>query len=312
MIAQAWAALSAAAGAGFVGATAILGREAISYRRRSLLTRRLGNTAGAGSVIVKDDLDLPFRERIVLPMWRRITNSLGQRLVPSRVQAELGRRLRLAGMDVSPVGFQLTRLFVALALGLLGVLLAAGGFVSASDAMLVPVALAVVGYLYFGVRVNSLYQRRRLEVERNLPEAFDLLSVSVEAGLSFEAALRRAAPRLPGAAGQEFNRVVSDLELGMTRQEALKALADRTKIEELGRFASLVSQAERAGAGMAMVLHAQAARVKEVRVFKARELAALVPVKILFPMVLFILPALFVAILGGGIIGILHAFSNGF
>jgi tight adherence protein C len=203
------------------------------------------------------------------------------------------------------------RLAITGAMLVLGMIVDASGAVSGSYSLLVPVGLAIVGYLFMGVRLNTAFQNGQRQIEAALPEAFDLISVSMAAGLAFEAALRRTATHLPGIAGQQFGRVVQDLEVGMTRVEALKGLADRTRIEELKRFHALVAQAERTGASMSNVLRAQADRVKQARVQRAREQAATVPIKILFPLALFIFPSLFVAILGGGIISIVQAFGHG-
>lgn len=281
----------------------------VSARQRRIVDRLGG--AAIGPKVPIDDLDLPFFQRIVTPFWRQISRQLGTRLIPARAGAELQRKLQLSGHGQTPYAFAVTRLLVTLLLAALGIGLDTTGAVPTSDRLLVPLALAAVSYLYFGVRLNTRFKNAQEEFERALPEAFDLLSVSMEAGLSFEAALRKTTPHLRGVAGREFLRVVQDLEVGMTRQEALLALADRSRLPELRRFQSLVAQADRTGAGMASVLRAQAARVKEARVHRAREQAALVPVKILFPLVLFIFPALFVAVLGGGIISMLQSFSHG-
>lgn len=302
---EVWAAIAAAAVAlgviGFRQFTAELG----AMRRQSRLVRRLGGTLQVRQV--EDELELPFAQRIVAPVRQRIVESLGNRLLPAKAQEELARRLRLAGVDRSPLEFGLTRVVTAVVLMGAGFTLSALGILPPSDSLLVPIAMGAVGFLIFGVRLNTAYKKRQEAIERNLPEAFDLLSVCVEAGLSFEAALRRSAVHLPDATGQEFQRAVADLQVGMTRLEALRALADRTRLEDLSRFAVLMGQADRTGASISGVLHAQAERVKERRVFRAREQAAAVPVKILFPMVLFIFPALFVAILGPGMLSIIHA-----
>jgi tight adherence protein C len=305
-----WPAMAGVAAALAVLAFAALGRTVRTWRRQRGLVRRVG-ALRPWPQDVADELELSFRDRIVRPWLNRLADAWSRRLYPSRVQEELSRRLRLAGFGMPVAVFLLTRW--AMALGLLGVglVMDAAGLLPPAYYWTVPIGLALVGYLYWGARLTTRFQAARDEIERALPEAFDLLSVSVAAGLSFEAALRRTAPRLPGAAGREFSRVVADLEVGLSRVEALSELALRTRIAELSRFAALVAQAERAGAGMAAVLHAEAERIKDIRIHRARERAALVPVKILFPLVMFILPALFVTILGGGIISMMNAFGHG-
>jgi tight adherence protein C len=284
-------------------------RAARSARARERI--RAWTRPRRGAVEPAEELDLPFRERILRPLWRRVAGAVEQRVLPEHVQREWQRRLRLAGLNQSPAEYLLARTLAASTAALLGAWLAHVMQLGGLQQGLVPVGLGLVIWMFFGVRLNTLAERRRQEIERGLPEVLDWLSVSVEAGLSFEAALRRTAARTPGPMGHELQRVVADLQLGLTRAEALEAMAERTRLEEVQRFASLVAQAERMGAGMSAVLKAEGQRVKEDRVNRAREQAALVPVKILFPLALFILPTLFVAILGGGIISLVGSLSHG-
>ncbi|MCY0884293.1 MAG: type II secretion system F family protein, partial [Firmicutes bacterium] len=178
------------------------------------------------------------------------------------------------------------------------------------QAWLLLAALGLITYLFFGVHIRTRAQARRRELERELPEIFDLLSVSVEAGLSFEGALRRVVVRLKGVAGEEFGRVVSDLAMGSSRNEALRALAARTGSRLLLRFANLMAQSSRTGAGVGPALRALARDVKEERLARVREAAAQLPVKLLFPMIVFILPTLFAIVLGPGIYSILRSLGG--
>ena len=285
------------------------GAQAAMRSRQSRLIRRIGGTWELTTFV--DDLELPFFQRLIVPLWRRIGQAIANRLVPANSQRELAQRLQVAGFKMNAATFTSLRLAMAGILVLVGIAADASGAIPRQYEILVPVATAIIGYMFLGVRLRSQYQRGQNEVEAALPEAFDLISVSMEAGQSFESSLRRTVPRLPGLAGQQFARVVQDLEVGLTRVEALRELADRTQIEELKRFHALVAQAERTGAGMSVVLKAQADRVKQQRVARAREQAAMVPVKILFPLALFIFPSIFVAILGGGVITMIQAFSHG-
>lgn len=285
------------------------GAQVMMQNRQTRLIRRIGGTWERPAFV--DDLELPFFQRLVVPLWRRLVQAIGSRLIPAQAQRDLAQKLQVAGFKISAPAFMSLRLAITGAMLVLGMIVDASGAVSGSYSLLVPVGLAIVGYLFMGVRLNTAFQTGQHQIEAALPEAFDLISVSMAAGLAFEAALRRTATHLPGIAGQQFGRVVQDLEVGMTRVEALKGLADRTRIEELKRFHALVAQAERTGASMSNVLRAQADRVKQARVQRAREQAATVPIKILFPLALFIFPSLFVAILGGGIISIVQAFGHG-
>ncbi len=282
----------------------------ISHRQR-LLTERLQSYQLIRKVPA-DELEVPFVRRIVMPALQKAFTTLSRIVTPSKVRGELARRLKQAGSKLSPESFALYRL------GISALLFALGIFLSGLNAnqpqwqhMAIPVGMAMLGYVFMGARVNTQAQNRLKALERSLPEVFDLLSVSVEAGLAFDGAMRKLVTNVGnGPAKEEFARVMADIQLGMTRAEALNALAERTKSRELKRFAGLVAQSDRTGSGIAGALRVQARDIKNARAAQAREKAALIPVKIIFPMVLFIFPAIFVVILGPALLSITHLFHG--
>ncbi|WP_081700520.1 type II secretion system F family protein [Sulfobacillus thermosulfidooxidans] len=259
-----------------------------------------------------DELELPFFQRVVLPMMNKFISQLSRILTPAKVRAELARRLRQAGSKLSPELFVLYRLVVSALLLIIGIYLATLNAGEPSwQHIAIPLGMGIVGYVLMGVRLKTQAQNRLKTLERSLPEVFDLLSVSVEAGLAFDAAMRKLVSNIDnGPAKEEFSRVMSDIQLGMTRAEALTALAERTKSRELKRFAGLVAQSDRTGSGIAGALRVQARDIKEARAAQAREKAALIPIKIIFPMVLFIFPAIFVVILGPAMLSLAHLFHG--
>ena len=259
-----------------------------------------------------DELEMPFSQRVIVPALQKIFDALSRALTPAKVRAELGRRLRQAGSKMGPDAFVLYRLAISVLLLALGALM---GLMAKSlpgwQRVAIPLGMGAIGYIFMGVRVNTQAQIRLRQLERSLPEVFDLLSVSVEAGLAFDGALRKLVTNLgPGPAKDEFTRVLSDMQLGMSRSEALTALAERTKSRELKRFAGLVAQSDRTGAGIANALKVQARDIKAARAAQAREKAALIPVKIIFPMVLFIFPAIFIVILGPAMLSLIRVFHG--
>jgi tight adherence protein C len=143
-----------------------------------------------------------------------------------------------------------------------------------------------------------------------LPDAIDLLTISVEAGLGFDAALSQVARNTEGPLAGEFFRVLQEMQIGKGRSDALRALGERTTIPELRGFVGAMVQADAFGIAVANVLRAQAKEMRIKRYQRAEEAAQKVPVKILFPLIFFILPALFVVILGPGIVSITDAFSR--
>jgi len=285
-------------------------RDVRHYGRQRMLSARI-QTFTVPAKRTLDDLDQPFYERVVVPWLTRQSRRWSQILAPQTVRQDLARRLRQAGFSWSPEQYLLLRWGTTLAMVLLGILLDTAGMGhSALMAILWPLGLGTIAYLYWGVHVSTRAQIRLAQLEEALPEVFDILGMSVEAGLAFDGALHKLVNYLPvGVAREEFGRVLSDIQLGMTRSEALTALAERTRSRELKRFAGMVVQAERTGGGMVATLRAQSREIKQARAALARERAALLPVKMLFPMVAFIFPAIFIVILGPAVIEIVHVFG---
>ena len=147
-------------------------------------------------------------------------------------------------------------------------------------------------------------------MRRELPDALDLLTISVEAGLAFDAALSQVARNTDGPLAEEFFRVLQEMQIGLGRAEAMRALGERTDLPELRGFVSAMVQADSFGIPIASVLRVQASQMRIKRSQRAEELAQKVPVKILFPLIFCILPALFIVILGPAAITILHSFGG--
>ena len=165
---------------------------------------------------------------------------------------------------------------------------------------------------YFGPNL-ALYQmayNRREQMRRELPDALDLLTISVEAGLAFDAALSQVARNTSGPLADEFFRVLQEMQIGLGRSEAMRALGDRTELAELRGFVTSMIQADAFGIPIAQVLRVQAREMRIKRSQRAEELAQKVPVKILFPLIFCILPALFVVILGPAVIQIFNSFNG--
>ena len=253
----------------------------------------------------------PSEPRPTGRQWLQQQTRRLQRLLPPAQWRRLQDQWQLAGFTGSPGPYLLGRWLSGLGGAAVGLGISAAGWGLAGLPWLPPIALGAIGYLLWGAWFRERVRQAQKTLEDQLPMVFDLFAVSLEAGLSFEAAVRRCVPHLPGVAGREWQHVVGDWDRGASRAEGLMALAARTASPELHHFQLWVAQAERTGSGLAVALRVQADRVKQARVQRAREQAALVPVKILFPLVLFIFPAVFVAILGPGLISILHGLAGG-
>ncbi|MDA8206780.1 MAG: type II secretion system F family protein [Thermaerobacter sp.] len=288
-------------------------RDRRQARRVARLQARL-HPQLPGSVLESPDpeLEAPLLARAI-PI-HGVFAWLGSKIVPAQAAQEMGRKLQQAGLKTSPALFMVYRVILGGVLLLLGAGLAhvKGGGWPLPDRLALPLGLGVMGYAYPGIHLGTAAQKRAKTLQRSLPDVFDILGVSVEAGLAFDAAMSNLVDHLdPGPARDEFGRYLRDRRLGIGRAEALKAMAARTRSVPLKRFASLVSQADQAGSSMAEPLKIQAADIKAERAAQAREEAAKIPIKILFPMVAFILPSIFVAILGPAVLSLMRDFSHG-
>jgi tight adherence protein C len=238
-----------------------------------------------------------------VPHW---LSGLGRRLSPSGAAASLQRRLDLAG---NPPRWSADRVLAAKGLGLL--VLATFGVIYGVHRPAAAVAYAILGgALGFFLPDLLLYNagaKRQARMQQDLPDALDMLTVCVEAGLGFDAAISKVALNTQGPLAAEFARALQEMQIGKSRTEALRAMGARTTVPELRAFTSALVQASELGIATAAVLREQAKEMRTRRRQRAEEKAQKVPVKILFPLVACLFPSLFVIILGPGIITIAHA-----
>jgi tight adherence protein C len=236
------------------------------------------------------------------------TRRLAYKLTPSGTAEGFTRRLDLAG---NPGSWTAERLMGAKGAGLLGGALV--GFVLSG--------MGLRGLLWAGVGAVAcfflpdllLYNtglKRQEELQRGLADALDMLTVCVQAGQGFDSALLQVAKATTGPVSGEFARVLSEIQIGKSRGDAFSSLADRTSVPEVKTFVSALVQADRLGLPIANVLKEQSVQMRLVRRQRAEEKAQKVPIKILFPMLLCIFPALFVVIIGPGAIRMVDAFSG--
>jgi tight adherence protein C len=173
------------------------------------------------------------------------------------------------------------------------------------------IASSSLGYLTPNIVLYQLGYNRREQMRRELPDALDLLTISVEAGLAFDAALSHVARNTTGPLAEEFFRVLQEMQIGLGRADAMRALIERTDLPELRGFVTAMVQADTFGIPIANVLRVQSREMRVKRSQRAEELAQKVPVKILFPLIFCILPALFVVILGPAAIRIIQSLGGG-
>ena len=251
--------------------------------------------------------ELPLMDRVVLPALARF-RALAIRLSPGGTSESMARRLDLAG---NPGSWTAERILGAKGAGLLvGAILglAFGGF--SAKGLLITLGAAVAGFLLPDLLLMNAGQKRQEQLRLGLADALDMLTVCVEAGQGFDAALMQVARATTGPISGEFARVLSEIQLGKSRGDAFSSLAARTSATEAKTFVSALVQADRLGLPIANVLREQSNQMRLVRRQRAEEKAQKVPVKILFPMLLCIFPALFIVIIGPGAIKIVDTFSH--
>jgi tight adherence protein C len=257
------------------------------------------------------ELEPSFQDRVLNPLVDR-TRNLGRKLTPADYSDRLRHKLEVAG---NPAGWTVDRVVSLKFVGFVAALVLALLVTSVLGMPFLPmlgvcILAALTGYLAPNM---YLYQRgydRTHAVSRALPDALDLLTISVEAGLGFDAALSQVARNTEGPLADEFARVLQEMQIGMGRGPALRALGDRSNVPEVKGFASAMVQADGLGIPVAHVLRVQSKEIRTKRRQKAEEQAQKVAVKILVPMIFCILPCLFIAVLGPAAINIFEAFSG--
>ncbi|HUH15045.1 MAG TPA: type II secretion system F family protein [Gaiellaceae bacterium] len=251
---------------------------------------------------------LRFRERVLVPATASLAGMV-LRLNP-RVTVELiSTRLLAAGMgrSVTPTAFLAMKGAGALGGGFVGF---AVGTATAGAAIgfLLGFALAVAGFIVPGFVVSARGRKRREEIRAQLPDALDLLAVSVEAGLAFDGAVAKLTEHMEGALAEEFSLTLGEMRIGESRHDALKKLAVRAATPEVASFCRAIIQADQLGISLGRLLRVQAAESRLKRQAAAEERAMKSPIKMLFPTVIFIFPAMFIVILGPAMLNLMKLF----
>ena len=252
--------------------------------------------------------DLPAMERLVAPVLNQTLRHRSAAVARRGAASGMVRRLDLAG---NPGDWTVERVMGAKGIGLLvgaviGLVL--GGGLSLRG-LLICAGAAAAGFFLPDLLLMNVGQKRQDELQRGLADALDMLTVCVEAGQGFDAALLQVARSTTGPVSGEFARVLSEIQIGKSRGAAFSSLAARTTVNEAKTFVSALVQADRLGLPIGNVLREQSNQMRLVRRQRAEEKAQKVPVKILFPMLLFIFPALFIVIIGPGAIRIADTFG---
>ncbi|MEA3377973.1 MAG: type II secretion system F family protein [Chloroflexota bacterium] len=253
------------------------------------------------------ELSEPFTDRMVIPLLEGLAD-LATRINPQGGMENIQHNLDLAGnpYEWSPMQFVGFRLLAALLLGGLGlvVLVLAKG-VGLPRRVALTGVMAVGGYYLPSLWLRSKTSSRQREIRRSLPDALDLLTICVEAGLGFDAAIARVAEKWDNELSREFRRVLQEIQLGKLRREALRNMANRIEVPEVSTFVAAIVQAEELGVSIAKVLRIQADEMRRRRRQRAEELARQAPIKMLPAIAFLIFPAIFVVLLGPAVLRVM-------
>lgn len=259
---------------------------------------------------LKAELERPFGERVLEPLYQR-AQKLGRRITGADQVERIRQRLDRAG---NPPGWTVDRVATGKVLGIIAgfVFSVFFAFVVIGAPFTIGIVLVAAGTL-FGYQAPNIYLynegiKRDQVMQKSLADAIDLLTISVEAGLGFDAALQQVAKNTEGPLAGEFGRVLQEMQIGRGRTDAMRALAERTKLPDIRSFVSAMVQADSFGIPIAQVLRVQSQEIRVKRRQRAEEKAAEVPVKIMIPVVLFILPCLMIVVIGPAAVKISTSF----
>ena len=297
----------------FVALVILIAALALSPRGETGVNRSIAvlEALTAAPKEMKKELDAPFSDRVLMPLLGR-AQGLGRRLTPADANERIHEKLELAG---NPPGWSADRVSAGKVVGFFAALAISLVFCMAIGLPLLPTLGLVVGLSLVGYMAPNLYlyqkaYERSALMQKALPDAIDLLTISVESGLGFDAAVAQVARNTEGPLADEFARMLQEMQIGRGRTDALRSMAERTNLPDLRGFVSAMVQADAFGIPIGQVLRVQSSEIRVKKRQWAEEQAQKVPIKILIPLIFCILPCLFIAVLGPAVITIMDNFTG--
>lgn len=283
---------------GFIVVVGIAGMVLFSRRRQvDAVSNRLAQFTERSMSLEELELQLPFSQRVIAPIMNSIFAKMGN---AAKANEKLRINLMLAGNPGNLTAAMFTGMRLVLMLGLFGIVFLVCTLAGLPFGSLIKWSgiAGGLGYLMPAMWLGRQIKKRQKLILKALPDALDLLVISVTAGLGFDAALQRVAEKWDNELCSEFRRALSDIRLGTPRHEAFRAMTVRTGVEDLTTFVAAVIQADQLGVSMGKMLKIQSDQLRLRRRQRAEEAAQKAPIKMLFPLVFLIFPSLFVVILG--------------
>ncbi|MCC6455652.1 MAG: type II secretion system F family protein [Caldilineaceae bacterium] len=251
----------------------------------------------------------PFSERVAKPILRQLYG-MGRYLTPSTTISQIQQRLIIAGLPGGMTVTDFLGLRVLVGASLSGVVFAM--MISSKppfQALLFAAGAFLVGLYIPNMWLSSKAKSRQKAIARALPDMLDMMSICVDAGLGFEAALQKVAFQSDNELALELRRVISEIRVGVSRGDALRHLAERTQVPDVASFVAVLVQADRLGIAIRNVLNTQSVQMRIKRRQRAEEAAGQAGIKMLIPLAFFIFPAMFAVILGPAIPRLMEAFK---
>jgi len=281
------------------------------------LMARLAEFSERGETVSLEDLELsqPFSERVILPILRAI-GDISARFTPQKLIEQTELKMELAGnpVRIDAATFLASRFVVAVLFGgfLTLIFVISPPAWSMGRRILVVLLFTVLGFAFPQLWLQSKIDRRQEEIRKAMPDALDLLTICVEAGLGFDAAMSKVSEKWENQLSLGFARAIREVQLGKTRREALRVMAERMGIPEMTSFIAAVIQSEMLGVSMAKVLRIQSDQMRMKRRQRAEEAAHQAPIKMLIPMVVFIFPTIMIILMVPAAFQIINVLGGGF
>ncbi len=265
------------------------------------LTSRIDEFAVREEIVSIEEIELsmPITDRIFVPIIRRISEFV-VRLTPQTTLERTTRALELAGnpRNMTAAEFWMARGFATVLMGGLTFMMMIRFGQPTGKSVLYTLGASAIGFILPIMLLRSIKDRRQQAVIKKLPDALDLMTICVDAGLTFNAAMQKVDEKWDDELAREFGRVIYEMQLGKTRRAALKDMSERLDVPDVTSFIAAVLQAEQLGVGIGKVLRIQSEQMRVRRRQRAEEKAQQAPVKMLFPMVFLIFPTIFLVLLG--------------
>ncbi|GAB4526534.1 MAG: type II secretion system F family protein [Anaerolineae bacterium] len=293
-----------------VGVVGLIIAGLVSSGSSDEVALRLEEFASRSTPVTLEEIELsqPFSQRVVRPILEAIAGFI-TRFAPANALESATHQLELAGRpnNWGPTEFFGVRALASFMLAVLAFLLLTVSGRPFTTRLMATLIGLVLGYLLPALWLRSKIRRRQDEVVKALPDALDLLTICVEAGLGFDAAMAKVAEKWDNELAKAFNRVIQEIRLGKLRREALREMDHNLEVPDITSFVAAVIQADQLGVSMAKVMRIQSEQMRIKRRQRAEEKAHQAPVKMLFPLVFLIFPAIYIVLLGPAVLVVMHS-----